>query len=240
MTRCAHCGADISGLRSIARYCSWQCGRAARRAATMPQRPRDCAHCGAAFVIRRTGTRFCSPRCRDAAYRAANRERKRAASAAWRAANPERERARCAAYYAANRERARAYDAAYAAANPERKRAYGAVYRAAHPERQRARNAAYRAAHPEIAAASTARYRARKLGADGSHTLAEWTARVAAFGGRCAYCQRHDRPLERDHVIALVDGGTNDIGNIVPACRSCNAAKGTRTAAEFIAVRKVA
>lgn len=199
-----------------------------------------CAHCGAAFAVRRAGTRYCSRRCRDAAYRAANRERAQATSAAWRAANPERARAACAAYYAANRERARAYDAAWVAANPQRKRAYNAAYRAAHPDRVTAYHAAYRAAHPERSADDAARYRARKLGADGSHTLAEWQARVAAFGGRCAYCQRSDVRLERDHVIALIEGGTNDITNILPACRSCNSSKGRRTAAEFLALREAA
>ena len=49
----------------------------------------------------------------------------------------------------------------------------------------------------------------------------------------CAYCGKA-LPLHRDHKIPLTRGGANDITNIVPACRSCNCRKGTRTSAEFL------
>lgn len=41
-----------------------------------------------------------------------------------------------------------------------------------------------------------------------------------------AYCLERFDDLEIEHVIALVRGGSNYPENIVPACRSCNAAKG--------------
>jgi 5-methylcytosine-specific restriction endonuclease McrA len=52
----------------------------------------------------------------------------------------------------------------------------------------------------------------------------QWTALKAAWGG-CAYCGAIDKPLQRDCVLALSRGGRYTLGNIVPACDSCNASK---------------
>jgi len=52
----------------------------------------------------------------------------------------------------------------------------------------------------------------------------QWAALTDAWGG-CAYCGATDRPLQRDCVLALSRGGRYTLGNIVPACRSCNASK---------------
>ena len=68
-------------------------------------------------------------------------------------------------------------------------------------------------------------YVVRRKQAPGSHSQAEWEARLVAYARRCAYCGRGDRPLVREHVTPVSAGGTNDIANIVPACQSCNARK---------------
>ena len=52
----------------------------------------------------------------------------------------------------------------------------------------------------------------------------EWTALKTAWGG-CAYCGATDKPLQRDCVLALSRGGRYTLGNIAPACASCNASK---------------
>lgn len=48
-----------------------------------------------------------------------------------------------------------------------------------------------------------------------------------AFGFTCAYCGVSSREarLEIDHVLPVSSGGTNDINNLVAACRECNAGK---------------
>lgn len=55
------------------------------------------------------------------------------------------------------------------------------------------------------------------------------------FEGHCAYCGTPINRLEMqvDHVTALHRGGTNDLSNLMPACRPCNYYKGTRTIDEF-------
>lgn len=57
--------------------------------------------------------------------------------------------------------------------------------------------------------------------------------RTAVFirdGFRCTYCGARPRQeeLHADHVIPVSKGGTNDIGNLVTACRTCNIGKGTQ------------
>ena len=52
----------------------------------------------------------------------------------------------------------------------------------------------------------------------------QWTALKEAWGG-CAYCGETNKPLQRDCVLALSRGGRYTLGNIVPACRSCNTSK---------------
>lgn len=60
--------------------------------------------------------------------------------------------------------------------------------------------------------------------------------RWAEFGHRCAYC-RASGDLQIEHVIPISKGGTNDLGNIVPACRSCNSSKRSRDAHEWFAMQ---
>lgn len=72
--------------------------------------------------------------------------------------------------------------------------------------------------------------RARKMAAAGSFTLAEWEALKADHGHRCAMCRRpeSEAALTRDHIIPLSKGGSDEISNIQPLCRSCNSKKKDR------------
>lgn len=67
--------------------------------------------------------------------------------------------------------------------------------------------------------------RARKAGVENTLTQGQWEAIKAAYKQCCAYCGKKPRRLEQDHIIAMVRGGVHTMGNIVPACRSCNARK---------------
>lgn len=60
----------------------------------------------------------------------------------------------------------------------------------------------------------------------------DWKALCRRFGHRCAYCGEK-LPLTMDHVVPLVRGGSNFIGNILPACRSCNCRKQGRFIMEW-------
>lgn len=69
--------------------------------------------------------------------------------------------------------------------------------------------------------------------AGGSHTDQEWFKLKRRYGFKCANeaCRKPEteaEPLTKDHVIPIFSGGTDNIRNIQPLCRSCNSAKGTR------------
>ena len=61
----------------------------------------------------------------------------------------------------------------------------------------------------------------------GTHTAEEWRALCAACHHRCLCCKRK-RTLTKDHIVPVLLGGSNDISNIQPLCRSCNSSKGAR------------
>lgn len=67
----------------------------------------------------------------------------------------------------------------------------------------------------------------RKKGVGGAHTVGEWEALKAHYDHKCLCCGKQEPEIEltRDHVIAITKGGTDDIENIQPLCRGCNAAK---------------
>ena len=54
--------------------------------------------------------------------------------------------------------------------------------------------------------------------------LNEWKQVLKIFNNECAYCGEKDG-LEQEHIIPLIKGGKYEIGNIIPACRHCNASK---------------
>jgi 5-methylcytosine-specific restriction endonuclease McrA len=51
-------------------------------------------------------------------------------------------------------------------------------------------------------------------------------------GYECTYCG--EPANEVDHVISRKDGGTDDLDNLVAACRRCNNSKGAGQAAVFL------
>jgi len=174
----------------------------------------------------------------DRRYARENSARIVARVRAWRAAHPERTR-RWA------RERARkvapmrrAYFIAYRAANRMRTAEYVRRYRDQHKKEIAFRVARWARENVARRVQSSVRRRARKFGNGGSHTLAEWVDKCALLGNVCFYCGEA-KPLTRDHKVPLTRGGSDDIENIIPACRSCNTRKGTLTAQEFLA-RKAA
>ena len=53
------------------------------------------------------------------------------------------------------------------------------------------------------------------------------------WGHKCAYCGKSNVPLEIEHIIPKIRGGTDRVFNLTIACHKCNQKKGDRTAEEF-------
>ena len=55
------------------------------------------------------------------------------------------------------------------------------------------------------------------------------------YNGHCAYCGREIafRDMQVDHLIPKANGGTDDMDNLMPSCRSCNHYKRAETLESF-------
>lgn len=64
----------------------------------------------------------------------------------------------------------------------------------------------------------------------GSHTLGEWENLKAQYNWTCPCCGKKEDEikLSKDHIIPIAKGGSDNIENIQPLCRRCNAKKHTQ------------
>jgi 5-methylcytosine-specific restriction endonuclease McrA len=86
----------------------------------------------------------------------------------------------------------------------------------------------------ELATNRTFKNRARSRGGDGV-SPEQWTSLCVLWKGCCAHCGVlvGKADLTRDHLIPLSRGGLDDVLNVVPACRKCNRAHGTKLMCEW-------
>jgi 5-methylcytosine-specific restriction endonuclease McrA len=147
--------------------------------------------------------------------------------------DPEKAQARHRAYNVAHQVEIRAYRVAHR----EEERVRQAIYAATHREEKRVYNAsqsegrrAWRKAHPEVSRASEKRRRARKAGATINNlSAAQWREIQAAQDHCCAHCQQRCKGrLTQDHILALSNGGSHTLQNVIGVCANCNSRKGTK------------
>ena len=168
-----------------------------------------------------------------------NRARYDGFSSICRLCTGERQRTRRGADIEAARAYNRRKTQEWRAAHPdavEQGRTDARRWRRDHVERARASVKRWHALNPEYGLLFDAKRRAQKLGAGlETITAAQWRALLEYFNFRCAYCLAPMTALAQDHIHALSRGGQHVLGNIVPACKSCNSRKGASTLIEFLA-----
>ena len=156
---------------------------------------------------------------------AANTERGKECAKKWRAANPEKARECVRKYRAANREKARKLAKKYQAANPEKARECTKKCRTAKPDLY-------------LALDRRANQKRRALEHE-AHTYEitpqQLQARLELFNNQCCYCLTDfsDKELHWDHFVPLSQGGTHNLGNLLPACEFCNCSKHAKDAYEW-------
>lgn len=111
----------------------------------------------------------------------------------------------------------------------EKYNAYMRRFREEHPDQIRERKAAYH----NLKVKRVGTYRDGKMTIE-YVTRPYWDAVLNAFEHRCVYCRRAVKRLEADHLYPVAKGGKTEEGNLVPACRTCNASKGDQDPADFI------
>jgi len=130
---------------------------------------------------------------------------------------------------------------AYAAAHPEIARAahaYQQAWRVANPEVALDISREWRATHPEEARAyyRTNHARRKRRDPNADLTAKQWKVLQEVWRGRCAYCGKALQLGETDqeHVNPNLNGGSLTLSNIVPACKTCNSAKGTKIVEQWL------
>ena len=120
------------------------------------------------------------------------------------------------AWYAANREDQNAKRRAWAMAHPEKRKEIKKKWRVAN--RLKLRLDAHN----------------RRLVQRHGVTPDEAQKILTAANGHCTYCAKPCERLELDHVDAIAMGGSGEARNLVPCCRSCNAKKSAKDAADWL------
>lgn len=212
--------------------------------------PRECEACRTEFRSPWKSARHCSQRCTKRAYYEANRDAwKERGRARYLERHEESRRYRREYYWRTKQQRAE-YRKAYNRANREHKANYDRARREAMAEELRVEKLAWKRANAEaIRVKRRADYKANpeKYVAwnQGRRTaklenpesvgvsLADWTQLLRRYSRCCAYCGTRPDVIHMEHVIPLSRGGRHAIGNILPACRSCNYSKNARFVMEW-------
>ncbi len=209
----------------------------------------NCQRCGREIQRESPGQKYCSSCAKDAKreallkanqkYRTLHPDKRHASYAEWARRNPDKVRAHNAKWNEQDKINGWQYSRMWRERNPEKVKEINRRYRLAHQDQRRNGYRQWMRKNidkvKERWKNNTIRRRALKRNTDGVHTYEQFLDVCESFGWRCAYCgcELNPNTVTEDHVIPLSRGGSNDISNIVPACKFCNSSKGNKTAEEF-------
>jgi 5-methylcytosine-specific restriction endonuclease McrA len=94
----------------------------------------------------------------------------------------------------------------------------------------------WRKLNPEKLRSSVALRRMRKFENAGGAlevTPRDWRRMLLLYKHACAYCGRGNLELHAEHVVPIARGGRHAIGNLLPACKTCNGSKGSKLLSEW-------
>ncbi len=153
------------------------------------------------------------------AYYQTNREKIKNAVSQARKENPELDKLRKKIYHQKNAEKVRAKVQLWKKQNPEKVAKNNKIFRKRHPER----------------IANNAARRRKKIAQNGIFQILNKELK-AIYASKCFYCGATES-IEMDHVIPISRGGRHSIGNLVPACKTCNLSKRDKLLIEWKAER---
>ena len=132
-------------------------------------------------------------------------------------------------YYRTHQEQVKNKNKRYYEREKEKLLKYQNIYYAIHKDNKKDYDKQYRKTHKAEKLLSDNRRRIRKLSLGGLHTVGEWENLKAQYNWTCPACKKMEPEvnLTRDHIVPLVKGGSDNIENIQPLCRKCNASKYT-------------
>jgi 5-methylcytosine-specific restriction endonuclease McrA len=218
---CLDCAIDISGRRGNAKRCR-PCAVDAEARGYAPKRARPertCLDCGVSISDRHFNARRCEPCVRIEVRRSADR---------WTASK------RAARLAVAATRACRDCGIDIQSRHPVAKRCQPCA-KVAVADGMARTSREWRIANPWRCRSYCASRRARKRGNEDSVGILgrDWVKTLRRYDFRCAYCSVRPQSIHMDHVIPLARGGRHAIANLVPACASCNQAKGAALLSEW-------
>jgi 5-methylcytosine-specific restriction endonuclease McrA len=156
------------------------------------------------------------------------------------AGNPEHFKEKTRGYALAHPEMVKRNRAKWLENNLEKNREYQRVwageYRKQNPLNHRRwktdpkKLAEWRRENPDKTRKQKHERRVRELGARSYSVTSKDMAKLMA--GSCIYCGSREL-IQIDHVFPLARGGTHSVGNLAPACRTCNVRKSSKFVMEW-------
>jgi 5-methylcytosine-specific restriction endonuclease McrA len=167
-------------------------------------------------------------------WRTTNIERVRELERARYHVAPDKQRGRKREWYSANKETEALRRKAYWLADPSKPRASCAAWRAKNPGAAAAATKRWMALNREVCRVYARKRRAKLMSSVGHHTADEIRGLMLWQRGRCAYCKTNiKKKYHADHIIPLILGGSDLIGNIQLTCATCNHKKGGKHPVDF-------
>jgi 5-methylcytosine-specific restriction endonuclease McrA len=137
-------------------------------------------------------------------------------------------------WYNNNADRQRAKTTNWRKNNPEKVAAQKKRSHKKNPQAQYKRNKKWKQANPLKVKEQDLRRRASLLN-NGVYLVTPKDLQKISLS-KCLYCNSKEK-ITVDHVVPVSRGGTHSIGNLVPACLSCNTSKGAKTITEWRSVK---
>jgi len=189
------------------------------------------------------GVRSCCKSCNalsTASYRARNPSYSAEYSKKYRAANPERVKANNKKFREQNPNYAKDYHSQYRElenlrsrknywSDPAKQSLRKKLERQQNPAKFKERNRKYALSNRNKLNEKAARRRSLKANAK-TYALSKKEIHKL-YNSACIFCGKPSETME--HLIPLVRGGSHGIGNLAPACGSCNYSKAGRTVMEW-------
>jgi len=186
---------------------------------------KTCTKCGqikpySEFNNRQASPDGKQPKCRECEH-IAQRE--------YNAKNSARNTARAVEWNRTNKARRKEIVQGYVERFPERRRESS---RLDHIKNRDARNARIREHRKRNMDQARGYVLARRGRIKASAKLVTVKEIAKMYASVCTYCGSSDK-IEIDHIVPLSKGGRHSIGNLTPACRSCNGSKGNKFLREW-------
>lgn len=129
-------------------------------------------------------------------------------------------------WYQRNKQRVIQRSRKWAKENPQRRKEIALNWEKRHAGQCNAYNSKWKREHPEVGRASVATRRARLAQSGGKFSGQEWLDLKRKHKHLCLCCGKR-KLLQADHIIPVIKGGTSNISNIQPLCKTCNLKKRT-------------